>query len=94
LILHIYSGCNIHAKTIHYTVNVTTTEAELFAIRCSINQAVKVQNNTHIIVITDAIHAVRQIFNLLTYLYQLYLITILQDLRAFFNKSSNSSILF
>ena len=84
--MHIYSGCNIHT-----TINITITEAELFAIKYSINQAVQVQNTTHIIVITDAIHAVRQIFDLLTYL---YLITVLQDLRAFFNKSSNNSIVF
>ena len=36
-ILHIYSGHNILAKTIHHATNVTSIEAELFLIRCSIN---------------------------------------------------------
>ena len=42
-ILHIHTHNNTHnnpiTKTIHYAVHVTSTEAELFAIRCSINQA-------------------------------------------------------
>jgi len=69
LILHIYSSHNIYAKTIYYAINVTTTKAEFFAIRCSINQVVQVQNTAHIIIITGAIHAVRQIFNSLSHLY-------------------------
>ena len=36
-ILYIHSSYNILAKTIYYTTNVTSTEAELFSIRCSIN---------------------------------------------------------
>jgi len=38
--LYIYSGQNILAKKIHYTVNITSTEAELFAIRYEINQVI------------------------------------------------------
>ena len=34
-------------------------EAELFLIRCRINQAVQVQNAKNIIDITDAIHTAR-----------------------------------
>jgi len=38
-IVHIHrQDCPI-VKTIHHAINVTSTEAELFAIRCSINQA-------------------------------------------------------
>jgi len=40
---------------IHHTVNVTTTEAELFAIRCSINQAISISNIKYIVVITDSL---------------------------------------
>jgi len=36
-IAHVYSGQNIVAKTIYHTVNVTSTEVELFAIRYGIN---------------------------------------------------------
>jgi len=36
LILHVHSSYNILAKTIHYTVNITFTEMELFAIKYGI----------------------------------------------------------
>ena len=62
LISHICNGQNIIAKTIHHIMNVTSTEVELFAIRCRINQAVKVLNIEQIIVITDTILAARQYF--------------------------------
>ena len=39
-ILHIHSYTNDIKKTIHHTVNVTSTEAELFAIRYRVNQAI------------------------------------------------------
>ena len=93
-ILHIYSSGNILAKTIHHTINATSTEAELFVIRCSINQAFQVQDTTHIIVNTDTIHFARRIFDFLSHSYQLQSIAISQDLRVFFNKNSNNSIDF
>ena len=43
-IVHIYTYNSPVIKTIHYTINVTLTEAELFAIRCSINQAICISN--------------------------------------------------
>ena len=39
-ILHIHSGWNVLTKTIHHIINITFTEAELFLIRCGINQAI------------------------------------------------------
>ena len=39
-ILYILSGHNTIAKTIYYAINITSTETELFTIRCRINQAV------------------------------------------------------
>ena len=51
--------------------NITSTEAELFVIRCSIDQAVHFQDIYYIIVITDTIHLARQIFNSFSYSYQL-----------------------
>ena len=58
-ISYVCLGYNILVKTIHYTVNITSTEMELFAIRCGINQVIQVINVICIIVITDAIHLVR-----------------------------------
>jgi len=36
-IAHVYSFNNPLKKTLHHTINITTMEAELFAIRCKIN---------------------------------------------------------
>jgi len=58
-ISYICSGYNILAKTIYYAVNVISTETELFAIRCRINQAVQEIDMNHIIVIIDAIYLAR-----------------------------------
>jgi len=37
-------------------INVTSTEAELFIIKCDINQATQMANINHIIVITNSLH--------------------------------------
>ena len=60
--IHIYNKPIV--KTLHHTINVTSTEAELFAIRCGINQATNLNDISKIIIVTDSIHAVRKIFDL------------------------------
>jgi len=60
--IHIYNRSII--KTLYYAGNVTFTKAELFTIRCGINQAVNIQEISKIIVITDSIHAAKRIFDL------------------------------
>lgn len=57
-IIYVYSYSNIVKKILHYAINVTLTEAEIFAIRCRINQAIQVLDVFHIIIITDTIHIV------------------------------------
>ena len=66
-------------------MNIASTEAELFAIRCGINDTTQIQNVTHIIIIMDAILATKHIFHIFIYLYHLHSITISNDLRGFFN---------
>jgi len=39
LIAHVHTHDSFVIKTIYHTINVTLTEAELFTIRCGINQA-------------------------------------------------------
>jgi len=56
-------------KTIHYAVNVTSTEAELFAIRCGLSQAIQLTNIKHIIIITNVIHTTKKIFDSSIHLY-------------------------
>ena len=51
LTLYIQSGHNIIAKTIHYAINIISTKAELFTIRCRINQAIQVSNASYIIIV-------------------------------------------
>jgi len=51
LIAHFHVFNNLIIKTFHHVVNVTTTKAELFAIRCSINQAIQIMDIHCIIVI-------------------------------------------
>jgi len=71
-ILHIYSHNKPIIKTIHHAVNVTTTKAELFTIRCGINQAVGIPNAKCIIIITDFLHTAKKIFNSSTHPYQIH----------------------
>jgi len=70
-IAHIHVSNNPIIKTLYYAVNVTSTKAELFAIRCGINQATQIDNLYHIINIMDLIHAVKRIFDLLVHSYQI-----------------------
>ena len=55
--IHIYD--NLVIKTLYHTVNITSTEAEFFAIRYGINQATQLANINHIVVIMDLIHAAK-----------------------------------
>ena len=70
-----------------------STEAELFAIRYSINHATQLYNVKHI-VIMDAILAAKLIFDTSIHPYQLYSIAISSDLREFFNKNLINPISF
>jgi len=68
-ILHIYVHNKLVIKTLHHTMNVTTTEAELFTIRCGINQTTNLNGINKIIIITDFIHTVKKIFDSLSHLF-------------------------
>ena len=77
---HVHTHNKPLIKTIHHAVNVTSTEVELFAIRCGINQAMCIDNISKIIVITDFIHAVKRIFDLSVHLFQVQSVTVLSDI--------------
>jgi len=68
-VAHVYLYNSLVRKTIHHVINIISTEAELFTIRYGINQAIQISEISYIIVITDAIHIVQKIFNLLIYSY-------------------------
>ena len=55
-ITHIHICDKAIVKTLHHVLNVTSTKAKLFTIRCSINQATNIQGVSKIVAITDLIH--------------------------------------
>jgi len=81
-------------KTMHYAVNITSTEAKLFAIICSINQAVNLPGISKIVIITDSIHAVKRIFKSLIHPFQTHSAFISKELRKFFLTNNDNSIAF
>ena len=93
-ILYVYIANYSLTKTVHHVVFVTSMEAELFAIRCSINQACIKENMSKVIVVTDSIHTVKKIFDSKSYLFQSHTAVILSKLRGFFNLSYDNSIKF
>jgi len=76
-ILHIHLANHPMTKTVHHAKFITSTEAELFTIRCGINQACNKENISKIIVITNFIHAAKKIFDATSYPYQIYTTAIL-----------------
>jgi len=93
-ISHIHSANQPLIKTVHHASFVTSTEAELFAIRCSINQACAIENVSKIIIVTDFIHAARKIFDSGSHPYQIHSAAILSKLHTFFSSKESNSIEF
>ena len=94
LVLYVHIANHPLIKTVHHASYVTSTEAELFAIRCGINQACSNNIVSKIIVITDSIHATKKIFDSESHPFQLHSVAILSELRRFFNSNCDNSIEF
>ena len=56
-------------KSDYYVMNISFTEAEIFAIRCGISQATQIQDVIRIVIVTDIILVAKKIFDLFHYLY-------------------------
>jgi len=82
-ISHIHSANQPLIKTVHHAAFVTSTEAELFAIRCGINQACIKENMSKIIIVTNSIHAMKKIFDSKSHPYQPHTTAILSELRCY-----------
>jgi len=93
-ISHIHSVNQPLIKSVHHASFVTTTEAELFAIRCGINQACSINNVSKIIIVTDSIHAAKKIFDCEVHLLQIHTAAILDELWKFFNSNESNVIKF
>jgi len=93
-ISHMHISNQFLIKTLHHAAFITSTEAEMFTIRYSINQVIFKTNVSKIIVITDSIHAAKRIFDLFSHLFQNQSVAILGDLCHFFSKDPNNLIEF
>jgi len=93
-ILHVHTGNCLLTKTVHHALFVTSMEAELFTIRCGINQAYSNEIVSKIIVIIDSIHAARKIFDSNSHPFQLHSAAILRELQNFFTSNPDNSIKF
>jgi len=93
-ISHVHSANQLLFKTVHHAAFVTSTKAELFTIRYSINQACIKENVSKIIVVTNSIHAAKKIFDSKLHLYQSHTTAILSELYYFFNTKQENSIEF
>jgi len=91
-ISHVHIANRPLTKTVHHALFMTSMEAELFAIRCSINQACSNNIISKIIVVTDSIHAAKKIFDSESHPSQLHTAAILCELRGFFNSNHDNSI--
>ena len=93
-VAHVHQANSPLIKTVHHTVFITSSEAELFTMRCGINQACNKDNILKIIIITNFIHSAKCIFDSLSHPLQSHLAAILSELCLFFNKSQDNSIEF
>ena len=93
-ILHVYIVNCLLTKIVYHALFVTSIEAELFAIRCGINQAHSNEIISKIIVVMDSIHTTRKIFDSNSHPFQLHSAAILRELWDFFNSNPNNSIKF
>ena len=93
-ISHIHSANWPLVKTVHHAFFVTSTEAELFAIRCGINQACTISNVSKIVVVTDSIHVAKKAFDCESHPYQIHSAAILSKLHTFFSSNESNTIEF
>jgi len=93
-IAHVHIHDSPVIKTIYHAVNITSTKAKLFTIRCELNQAIQLSNIECIVVITDSIYAAKKIFDLLIHPYQVQTLVISKEIREFFERSHHNSIDF
>jgi len=85
-VLHIYIQDKPLIKTVHHVAYITSTKAELFAIRCGLNQACNKEDISKIIIVTDSIHVAKKIFDTKSHSYQIHTTAVLKELRQFFSK--------
>jgi len=81
-IAHIHVFNKPVVKTLHHVINVTSSKAEFFTIRCGINHAILSQETSKIIVVIDSIHVAKKIFDPSLHMLQKQAASILSDQRV------------
>ena len=93
-IAHIHIHDRPIVKMIHHTANITSTEAELFTIGYSINQAVNLPGISKIVVVTDSVYAAKKFFDSSIHSFQVHSAAIPKELRKFFYTNNDNTITF
>ena len=93
-ISHVHIANYLVIKMLYHAAFVTTTEAKLFMIKYSINQACTKENISKIIIITNSTHAAKKIFDTLSHSYQCHAVAILSKFCHFFTNNQNNLIEF
>ena len=93
-IVHIHVFNKPVVKTLHHTVNITSSEAKFFTIRCGINHTVVSHETSKIIIVIDSIHVAKKIFDPSLHMLQKQAAFILSELREFFNHCNTNTIEF
>jgi len=55
-------------------MNILSTEAKVFTIKCGISQAIQIQDVTWIVIVTNTIPATKRIFDMSNHPYQVHFI--------------------
>ena len=90
--IHIYNTFIV--KMVYHAVNVTSTKAKLFAIRCGLNQTTQLTNIKYIIVVTNSIYVTKKIFNSSIHPYQVQTLSISKKLKKSFIRNHHNSMEF
>jgi len=93
-ITHTHIANSLLIKILHHVAFITSIEAELFAIRCSINQTLNKEDISKIIVVTSSIYTAKKIFDPSSHPFQVHVVAILSEIRQFFINNHNNSIEF
>ena len=93
-IAHIHVCNKPVVKVLHNAVNITSSEAKFFALKCGINHMTLSHKISKIIVVTDSIHDTRKIFDPSSHMLQKQSTFVLAKLREFFDHCDMNSIKF
>ena len=91
-ITHIWQSNSITKHISLHATKVTSTEAEIMAIRLGLNHAIYHEHIENITVITDSIHAARKIFDSSNHPYWSITAPIAKEIHTFLAKSPSRSI--